>query len=125
MTILIFIGLLLLSGLVLVFLLMRLVQFVSLLAFGLLVMALGAVAGISALVSAVSLFGLYQLWGEQHAGWAILTSVILGLLVAASLIRALFKEVSGRAIQLKRWLGRETVQDQAQGKAQDDLGGSG
>lgn len=75
---------------------------------GLTVLSMAAVfiMGIGALALAIavaSFFGLVEVLGDDNVGWAISLSIVIGLWIAFSLVRAGKNEV---VTKVRHWLGR-------------------
>lgn len=54
-------------------------------------------------IAAACFFALYELFGEQHIGWAISLSIMLGLLTTILILRVARQEV---LLRVYRWRGR-------------------
>ena len=93
MAALLFFGGLILGVLVLVGIAINLLKFIGVISIGITAMALISSAAIAAVVTAIFLSALYQLFGPDNAGWAICLSLIIGLAVWLSLARAVAREV--------------------------------
>lgn len=85
----------------------RIVQALGLLAMFILGVTVIAVGYISLFIAGISLAGLYQFWGSENAGWAVAAAGLIGLTVAATMLRAIFNEIKNWIARLKHWLGME------------------
>lgn len=64
-----------------------------------LVMGVGATA---LAIAVACFFALFELLGDQNAGWALSLSIMLGLLVTLLIIRAAKREI---LLKVRRWRG--------------------
>jgi len=64
------------------------------------IMGIGALALV---IAVASFFGLVEVLGDDNVGWAISLSIVIGLWIAFSLVRAGKNEV---VTKVRHWLGR-------------------
>jgi len=94
----------LLAMVMLLFIAARIVQTIGLITIAVLGAAVIAVGYISLFIAGISLACLYQLWGSESGGWAVAVSGLVGLTVAAAMLRVIFIEIRSFLARLKNWL---------------------
>lgn len=81
------------AGALFFFLVLRFIEFVSLLALALIGVCLEAIGITSLAVSGIAFAVFFQLFGERHAGWALLSAILVGLTLAGLLFAGALREV--------------------------------
>lgn len=109
MGILILIVLIVVAGLLALGIVVSLVKSLGLVAIAIIAAAILAVGYITLFVTGMSLAGLYHLWGEANAGWAIFAALAIGLLVAGALINAIANEIRSIPTTIRCWFGKEEI----------------
>jgi hypothetical protein len=103
---LIFIGVALLAGVLLLGIAAKLVVELGLIA----VAALAGVAiasfWLSAAVGAAAFFGLFELLGQNHTGWALVGALLIGAVVWVGVVRGMWREVTSAPQRWRRFIAR-------------------
>jgi len=106
MGVLIFIGVALLAGVLLLGIAAKLVVEVGLIA----VAALAGIAiasfWLSAAVGTAAFFGLFELLGQDHTGWALAGALLIGAMVWVGVMRGIWREVRNTPQRWRRFIAR-------------------
>ncbi len=103
---LIFIGVALLAGVLLLGIAAKLVVEVGLIAVAILAGVAIAAFWLSAAVGAAAFFGLFELLGQNHTGWALVGALLIGAVVWARMILGIWREVMGAPQRLRKLAAR-------------------
>ncbi len=103
---LIFIAIALLAGVLLLGIAAKLVVEVGLIAVAMLVGVAIASFWLSAAVGAAAFFGLFELLGQNHTGWALVGALLTGAVVWVGMIRGIWREVMGASQRMRRLAAR-------------------
>jgi len=90
---LIFIGVALLAGVLLLGIGAKLVVEVGLIAVAVLAGVAIASFWLSAAVAAAAFFGLFELLGQNHTGWALVGALLIGAVVWVGVIRGIWRKI--------------------------------
>ena len=102
MGVLIFIGVALLAGALLLGIAAKLVVEVGLIAVAMLAGVAIASFWFSAAVGAAAFFGLFELLGQNHTGWALAGALLFGAVVWVGVIRRIYREVANAPQRCRR-----------------------
>lgn len=100
---LIFIGVALLAGALLLGIAAKLVVEVGLIAVAMLAGVAIASFWLSAAVGAAAFFGLFELLGQDHTGWALVGALLIGAVVWVGVIRGIWREVASSPQRWRRF----------------------
>jgi len=106
MGVLIAIGMVLVAALVLLAIAAKLVVQIGLIAAAVLVGVAIASFWLSAAVGAAAFFGLFELLGQNHTGWALAGALLIGAVVWARMILGIWREVMGAPQRLRKLAAR-------------------
>jgi hypothetical protein len=109
MGVLIFIGVALLAGALLLGIAAKLVVEVGLIAVAMLAGVAIASFWLSAAVGAAAFFGLFELLGQSHTGWALVGALLIGAVVWVGLIRGMYRELTSAPQRWRRFVASRNV----------------
>ena len=104
MGVLIFIGVLLLAGVLLLGIAAKLVVELGLITVAMLAGVAIASFWLSAAVGAAAFFGLFELLGPNHTGWAMAGALLIGAVVWVGVIRGIYREVASASHRWRRFV---------------------
>lgn len=93
MGVLIFIGVVLLAGVLLLGIAAKLVVELGLITVAMLAGVAIASFWLSAAVGAAAFFGLFELLGQNHTGWALVGALLIGAVVWVGVIRGIWRKI--------------------------------
>ena len=103
---LIVIGVALLAGVLVLGIAAKLVVQLGLLAVAVLAVATIAAFWLSAAVGAAAFFGLFELLGQNHTGWALVGALLIGAVVWVGVVRGMWREVTSAPQRWRRFIAR-------------------